>query len=433
MNSIKFDGTEIRDTTYIPRFVKHESAPDREITSLPLAREDGEVLICEKYGMKVITVQGILTGSTQADLETKIDSFKELFSRPEKNLDLEWISGTRRYVATCRRHEFDRDHFHLLFVPWTAEFVALSGEGKDTSETTILNEHVVLTTTPGADSFAMAGSKPAKATITIKGANFDNTQKGIEYKNTDTGEKIVVTRNKTWNTTASIIIDCLLKKVTDNIASSVYTEGIFYGVFPKFKIGTNGVQITVGGLVNQKSSDDDVSTDLLSSSDNINSTDIRKAQSFSVPYSDETFQGIILALDKTGSPGNITVNIETDNGNKPSGSLVSPGATITIAAADVGASVAYITKYAAAVFSLDANTKYWIVVSAAGVDVSNYYTIYFAATADYTRGKAMYSTDAGSTYSDYSPERDLSFRVLYGGKSATSSIKHTVKYTATYL
>ena len=163
--SIKFDGVEILTTTYIPRYVKHESAPERELTLLNLAREDGSVLVTEKYGTKTITLIGYLVGSSKSDLETKIDSFKELFSRKEKNLDIDWEAGTRRYVATCIRHNFDRDHFHLLFVPWTAEFVIAGGIGQDISLTVPINDVFYEVTTPISDNFTMVGSKGAKAEL----------------------------------------------------------------------------------------------------------------------------------------------------------------------------------------------------------------------------------------------------------------------------
>ena len=256
--AVVFDSTTLTNATYLPSSVKHESVAERIVSSLPLAREDGEVLISERYGKKIIRVQGTLVGSSQADLESKIDTFTELFSRPEKNLDIDWNSGTRRYVATCVRHEFDRDHFHISIVPWSAEFVVLSGEGKDTSETTLLNEVVVATSTPGTGSFTFAGSKPPKPRITLKGANFDALIRGLEYLNTDTGEKIVVTKNNgNWGSDSTTIIDCAAKTVTNNVGVSAQTAANFYGAFPQFRIGVNNVQISVGGIVNQTSSDTD--------------------------------------------------------------------------------------------------------------------------------------------------------------------------------
>jgi len=100
MSSVKFDNTEIVTTDYVPRYFKHESAPLRELALLGLAKNDGAILISEKYGTKRIMVAGHIKASTASSMETAIDTFKELFSRKEKNLDISWADGTRRYVAT---------------------------------------------------------------------------------------------------------------------------------------------------------------------------------------------------------------------------------------------------------------------------------------------------------------------------------------------
>ncbi len=114
---IQFDSVEILNSTYSPRFVKHESAAERFVNSLQLAREDGEILISANYGKKKITLSGILLGTSKNDLESKIDIFKELLSRQEKNLDIDWNGITLRFVATCVSHNFDRDHYNINFVP----------------------------------------------------------------------------------------------------------------------------------------------------------------------------------------------------------------------------------------------------------------------------------------------------------------------------
>ena len=434
MASITYDSTEILNTTYAPRFVKHESDPEREIQSFVPTREDGEVLVSERFGTKRIILSGILSGSDQDDLEGKIDAFKELFSRLEKNLDIEWEGGTRRYVATCERHDFDRDHFNIAFVPWTATFIVLSGEGKDTSETLARDEEIVGVTTPGTDAFTLSGSKPPRPVITIEGANFNSVTKGIEYKNTDTGERIVVTRDESWPTVAVVTIDCEKKRVDTQIMTTV-EDGPFYGVFPKFRVGTNNVQISAGDIVNQKSPDDvlgDTDTSSL-----LNGVNDFFAQGFVVPYRDVTFQGITVVLDKAlGSPGDVTIRVETDADGEPSGNLADTsgsGSTMTISSGDIGAK-GYVTGYTAAPFTLEANTKYWIVVSAAGVDGSNRYDIYYALTSAgiYTKGVALLTTDAGGTWTD-GAEENLAFRVLFGGKAGGASVLHTVAYKKTYL
>lgn len=438
-SSILFDSTEILNSTYSPRVIQHESIPDRLITMLPIAREDGEVLIAERYGRKTIIVRGTLSAADSDALEAAIDSFKELFSRSESNLDISWNAGTRRYVATCTRHEFNRDHFNINFVPWVAEFVVPSGEGKDTSTTTAVSAEAlsVVPATPYDDTtVTISGGKPAKPTITFGGADFASI-KGIEYKNTDTGERLIVTYPGDWSAGGDeVIINCEDKTVVGDVVDSVSKPLNFYGVFPEFPIATNNIRVQLGGIVNQKSNDDAASEAVNTLV--LNATTRYGAQSFQVPYTDGTFQGIVAVLKKTGSPGSITWRIETDDGGEPSGTLADGSATGTILASAVGGSYGYVTSYASNAYELDANTPYWLVIRTAGTSGGSYYDMGALAESAslYPRGRGKFSVDSGTTWSDMNSsgvKMDFLFRVLFGGGTATEGCTHTVEYKKTYL
>lgn len=427
-SSIKFDSTDIVGTTYVPRFVKHESVADRILSTLGLARDDGEVFVSDRRGVKKVQLQGIITGTTQANLEAQIDTMTELFSRTEKNLDVDWNGSTRRYVATCTKHEFDRDHFHLLFCPWTAEFTVLSGEGKDTSTTAALTAHVVTTTTPGTDSFTLLGSKPPKPYIVIQGSNFPSNCSGIEYKNTDTGEKIVITHSLT--STDYLIIDCANKKCYHSSDLVTLTEVPFYGVFPKFKIGTNNVQISCGYITNQSSVESYIGAGGALWLGN----NFKNGNSFQVPYTDSTFRAITVAIYKSGSPTSMTFRIETDSNGSPSGTLAHANATWTVAAASVGTLASYITlDSTGGAFTLNANQKYWLVATAAGTDGAGNEFAWEQQSNIYPKGTLKRSTDSGATYVANIPGAQFAFKILMGGSGGTSSVKHSVTYTKTYL
>lgn len=416
--------------------MKHETTPERLLTTLPLARQDGEVLIADKRGRKIIQLKGTLIAANQSALDTAIDAFNELMSRQEKNLDITWEGGTRRFVATCINHSYDRDHYNTNAVPWTAEFVVLSGEGKATSTTTALNANSLSSfPTPATDSFTMAGSKPDKPLITLNTDGVGAAAKGIEYMNTDTGEKMQITRLKTWaGSGKNIIIDCLNRKVTDNLDASVYSEGIFFGSFPSFRIGTNNIKITLGKLICQASPDpDDLSK--RSTEYSLADTAHRLAQDFSIPYKDNTFSCITLGIKKTGAPGTLTIRIETDSGGQPSGSLVDANATVNVAHGSLTTGYQYLTFNFTSTFQLEANTKYWIVIKAAAtVDGSNHYDWGVITDPVYqypNGGGCSNSIDSGATFSRTG--ETYCFRLLYGGTSPSSTILHTVVYTKKYL
>lgn len=447
MASIQFDSTEILDSTHIPQFVKHESVADRQIASLPRAREDGQVIIYERYNTKLVTLAGTLIGSSSDDLDSKIDTFIELFSRVEKNLDLTWNGGTRRYVATCSKHNFDRDGYNTNAVPWTAEFTVLAGEGKDTSDTTVKNNtNYVTVTTPGADSFTLAGSKPGKPVITLDGSTdaphsliWPTGCLGVQYKNTDSGEKIIVTNPGTWpGTTKSVVINCDTKQVFETITTGSSKESAFYGTFPTFIVGTNNIEITAGALV-AVTTTENVYTSYFSYSEyQITSGTNWNGQGFSIPYTDATFQGITVYAGRLGSPGDLIVSIYADNGSGKPGSLVT-GATATIPDSSFVNNVsikAYVTGYFAAPVTLTANTQYYVVMSAAGANTSgggNIYLFFVLANILATGDASYQSSNSGSTWSTITNGNQMAIKVLFGGLSATGKIIHQVVYRKKYL
>lgn len=432
--SVKFDNTEIVNTTYTTRFVKHDSATRRILTKLELAREDGSVLISDRRGEKNINCQGYLAGTSEADLESKIDLFKELFSRQEKDLDILRPAGgtTRRYVATCLRHNFNRDHFHLLFVPWTAEFVVLTGEGKDTSETVVIDEALKAVATPYTGDFAIAGSKPAKPTIKMVLQQNWADIKGIQWENLDTGEKIIITKDINWNIGNYVEINCNDRTVRGTPGGITLDDLRFYGMFPTHLIGTNNYKITAGGIVCQQHYK---AAGSITSHFFVTAAAKYRAQSFEIPYSDETFQGVSLALRKTGAPGNLTWRIETDNNGEPSGNYAVPAAPSegTILAGDIGGTTVWLTSYANNPFALEANTRYWLVLRFATPSAGNYISVGQDTGAGYPNGFFSASDDSGVSWTP-DTTKDMYFQLRFGGEpQAGAEVDLTVSYKKTYL
>ena len=238
--SIKYDNTELQGATYTPRFVKHESAPDRIVNSLKLARQDGEVIIDDTMGVKYIDIQGILIGSSQSDLETKIDAFKELIARKDKNLDIDWAGGTRRYVCRSISHSIDRDHYNISYVPYTIRFLVPTGYGQDTAETTALNKSAITATTD-SETITFAGSVTPKlrhkVIVDVRG-NADV----IRIENTVSGDYIEVDIDG-FVTTDYLEIDEVAQTVKKNGSTNLSYRGKFPSVTP----GSNTLLMTIYG------------------------------------------------------------------------------------------------------------------------------------------------------------------------------------------
>ena len=402
--SVKFDNQELVGGTYIPRFFKHESATERELNIQSLARDDGAVFVNDRRGIKTIIVQGILTAATEALLDAAIDSFKELFGRQEKNLDIDWAGSTRRYIATCKEHNFDRDHYNLSNVPWTAVFIVSSGVGKDTT-ITAEKHNVTLNANPYSWTSTFAGSANPKPLITLEFGAGHTYPRGIQLKNTTTGQKIIFNKTTALANGDTIVIDFENKKIT--------LEGVeqpFYGVFPDLIIGANALEISIADILDQYSPNVGVGGYLVAGDD-------RDAQGIVVPNTDSSYRMIGVYCLKNGTPAEaLRVEIQTDLNGAPSGDLVDADAYGTIAAADVAVTAGWLYCHLQDNVQLNSNTPYWIVCKSAGSTIGNDYE--FPATsgalAAYSKGTIARTDDAEATWTITDGE-NLGFRLYYGG------------------
>ncbi len=440
MGSIKFDSTEILNTTYVPRFVKHESTADREIVTLPITRSNGSVKISARYAEKIITIQGILIGTSAADLESKIDAFKELFSRQDKNLDIDWNGSTRRYVATCKRHDFDRDHFNISYVPWSAEFLVPLGIGTDSSETSIYDSSGIGAT--ASTTLTFAGSAQPRPIFTIDMTTAGSAQV-IQLLNNDTGQFIKI--DGPYANSDQIIVDCLAMTVKKN-----GTSINFRGLFPNFYIGANSFTINIigaGSNADQAELTGAVSGAIIYDDGSFLPWE---AQSF-IPSESGYVDKIDLVLAKTGAPtGNFDVLLYSDENNKPSINLTSGNPGYRIAASSVTTLNLYNLAWVSGTRPfLTAGVKYWIVNNPATLTSTSsikYITWQADVLSAYPTGKAMFRKGSTGTWRnglaspvltpDYGLPGDyvMTFRTYMGsGGSVTSSVRLRVKYTKQWL
>lgn len=426
MASIKFDNVELVDSTHITRYAKHESSPERDINLLQIADDNGSAIVSIRYGAKTINLAGILTAASPALLEAEIDTFKEVFSRENKYLDIDWSGGTRRYVATCQKHEFDRDHFHLLFVPWTAQFIVPSGTGEDTSETVLISPAAAITAGDYTDTLTFEGSSEPKPRFIITMTDPYAAPVGISLENTDNGEKIIVPFDSL--AAADVIeIDCRLKEVRLNGVASK-----FYGQFPNFIIGDNDIELKIGDILDQYC-DQSVWDDSGPYAYALNGIGayLKVAESFMVTDTDKTYYQIASRLKKSlNAAGNLVVRIETDSNGAPSGSLVSGDATITInVATELTTAFAWLKKAMAAAVTLNANTKYWIVWDGSGINNEQAY-ITQSKSIIYSKGSGMY-WGGGAWQTLYGD--NFGFKLYYGGPAFADDATFECNYYKRFL
>lgn len=154
-------------------------------------------------------------------------------------------------------------------------------------------------------------------------------------------------------------------------------------------------------------------------------TETAQSQSFKVDQNIKC-KGIEAYLKAAaGTPGDITVRIETDSSGKPSGTLVDAAATATITAF---AETDYAWKSVdfTDTFQLNSGTVYHLVLkTAAAANDNNYNWAADASSPSYTDGNMCASTDGGSTWSSVTGA-DAYFRVKGDSTKVNCSLVSSV-------
>jgi len=231
--NIAFDNVSLNNNPYQFTELDHEKSAPRETFMYDLARERGGVIVGDNYKPKEVVITGRIVGDDKNALESNIDSFKELMARFNKNLDLDYASGTRRYVATPIEVDIDRKYFHLSFVPFRVTFLVPSGVGEDITQTASIQNGI--TVSPHDGSINIGGSAYPMPKVEVIIASITA---GIDISFQCNGDKITLTNSLVANDV--VVFDVQNKKVTLNGAEKDYT-----GVFPKFNVGLNNYIITI--------------------------------------------------------------------------------------------------------------------------------------------------------------------------------------------
>lgn len=237
--TITFDGTSLQDSTYQVQEFLHESISGRDLNYQKLADRDGAKLVTDQYDVKKITFKGVVHGTDIDNLETNIDTLKELLTRKEKNLDIAYASGTRRYIASCSQFKLERAHYNITFAPFEAEFTVSNppfGKGLDTSTAEYPNLMFASTATYEG-TYTFTGTHAPMPIIKMTVNSEDNMNK-VTFTNHETGHAISV--ETTFEDADVLIINTDDYTVTLNGVAIDYT-----GSIPEFVVGANDFNLAV--------------------------------------------------------------------------------------------------------------------------------------------------------------------------------------------
>ncbi|MFZ3032264.1 MAG: hypothetical protein WA082_04465 [Candidatus Moraniibacteriota bacterium] len=233
--NITYNGLNLNDTiNYWVEDLPHEDVAKPEINLQKIARTNRSILLKKGYGIKTIKVTVIVEDSTVAAMDSRMDDFKETIESSEKNLDVEYAGGTRRYVATGYIENIDR---RTRWARVQLRLECYRAFGEDTAETT--ESFAAKTTSPYTDDIEIAGNAPATPDITITINSFTGAaDRFMQIKNTVTGEYIKVTKND-W--VASDIIQIYTAQAIVTVNGNI-TQ--YLGIMPVWNPGDNDWEYT---------------------------------------------------------------------------------------------------------------------------------------------------------------------------------------------
>lgn len=223
----------------ITNSIEHTNLPAKDAALYGLANTDRSVIPYVGYPSKAISIAGVIAGSTQANLDSRIDSFKAFFNGKDKDLDIEYNGTTRRYVATVNTISVQRRQKSLL-ATFEIQFVCTLPFGKNTSATTALNQSG-RTLSGYTDPYTFLGTAPFQLPVfTITYSAVTGGASYVQIGNSGNGQSIMIT-DQTWVAADVLEIDVANRTVKKN-----GVEIDFLGAFPEFAPGAQNFSYSDG-------------------------------------------------------------------------------------------------------------------------------------------------------------------------------------------
>jgi hypothetical protein len=228
------------DTGIITNVIDHTDGPDMLMGLYGLADANGSSIPNINYPSKPVALAGVIKGSSQADLDSRIDAFKGYFIGKDKNLDITYGAGTRRYIATAGTPKIQRkprSYIAIFQVPITCT----NPFGLDTSPTALFTTHTGSTVATFNETPTVGGNAPFQLpVITITLTAITGAGDYVQISNDNNNQELMI-YGQGLTTGDVIVIDCVERTVTvDGV------EVDYYGTFLELEPGANSITYTDG-------------------------------------------------------------------------------------------------------------------------------------------------------------------------------------------
>lgn len=228
------------DVGIITNVIDHTDGPEMLMGLYGLADADGSSIPNINYPSKPVALAGAIKGSSQADLDDRIDAFKGYFVGKDKNLDITYGSGTRRYIATAGVPKIQRKPRSFIAI-FQVPITCTNPFGLDTSTTNLWAAKNNFTGATFTETPTVGGNAPYQLpVITITIDALTGSGDYVQISNDNNNQELLIYG---LGLTAGdvIVIDCAERTVTLN-----GDEVDYYGTFLELEPGANSITYTDG-------------------------------------------------------------------------------------------------------------------------------------------------------------------------------------------
>lgn len=224
----------------ITNSIEHTDLPDKVAQLYAKADANGSSIPAINYPSKTIPIAGSIHGSSQADLDSRIDTFKSYFNGKDKNLDIAYGSGTRRYIATANSVSVKRKQ-KSLYASFSVEFICTNPFGLDTSTTNLWTAKTGFTSATFTEAPTIGGTAPYQLpVITITVNSLTGAGDYVQISNNNNNQELMI-YGVGIEAGDVIVIDCANRVVTINDI-----EIVPYGTFLELEPGAASITYTDG-------------------------------------------------------------------------------------------------------------------------------------------------------------------------------------------
>lgn len=222
--------------------IDHSDVPEKSIDLYPIANANKSAIAGDpEFTSKVITVTGTIVGSTVADLASRIDTFKGYFNGKDKNLDIGYGAGTRRYIATADKTPSIKPKAKKRYAPFTIKFICTDPFGRDTSSSNLWTAKTGFTSATFTEAMTVGGTAPYQLPVfTITLTAISGAGDYVLISNDNNNQEILL-YGLGLVAGDVIVIDCAERTVTVN-----GVEVDYYGTLLELEPGANSITYTDG-------------------------------------------------------------------------------------------------------------------------------------------------------------------------------------------